>query len=39
MSGFSIPEDTDVRLTGVLVVGAVVLLVIVGRVFRDVSAG
>lgn len=31
------PEDSDVRLTGALVIGSVLLLVVIARVFRDVA--
>jgi len=34
---FAIPEDPMVRMAGAITIGAVVLLVIIGRVFRDVN--
>jgi hypothetical protein len=34
---FELPSDPMVRMAGAITIGAVVLLVIIGRVFRDVN--
>lgn len=34
-----LPTDPDIRASAVIVIGAVVVLVVVGRVFRDVNPG
>jgi len=35
---FEIPSDPMVRMAGAITVGAVLLLVVIARVFRDVPA-
>ena len=34
---FELPTDPTVRLAGLITVGAVLVLVVIGRVFRDVN--
>lgn len=36
---FQLPDDPEVKIGGAIVIGAVVFLLVVGRVFRDVNPG
>jgi len=36
-SRFEVPADPEVRLTAAITLGALVVLVVIGRVFRDVN--
>lgn len=36
---FEVPTDPELRLTWVIAVGAVVVLLVIGRVFHDVNPG
>ena len=34
---FEFPSDPEVRMAGAITIGAVLVLVLIGRVFRDVN--
>lgn len=38
LSSFEVPADPMVKIAGAITIGAVLLLVVIGRTFRDVRA-